>query len=39
MGANSSAQDMLHTIIHLLSISNYLNNTSGAAGIALLPGS
>jgi acid phosphatase len=32
-------QDMLHTIIHLLGMSDYMNNTSGAADIALLPGS
>jgi hypothetical protein len=30
---------MLQTIIHLLGISDYMNNTSGAADIALLPGS
>jgi len=31
-------QDMLHTIIHLLGMSDYMNNTNGAADIALLPG-
>ena len=31
-------QDMLHTIIHLLGISDYMNNTSTASDIALLPG-
>jgi len=31
-------QDMLHTTIHLLGISDYMNNANGAADIALLPG-
>jgi acid phosphatase len=31
-------QDMLHTIIHLLGMSDYMNGASGAADIALLPG-
>ncbi len=31
-------QDMLHTIIHLLGMSDYMNSASGAADIALLPG-
>jgi hypothetical protein len=31
-------QDMLHTILHLLGISDYMNGANGAADIALLPG-
>jgi hypothetical protein len=31
-------QDMLHTTIHLLGISDYMNGADGAADIALLPG-
>jgi hypothetical protein len=31
-------QDMLHTMIHLLGMTDYMNNSSGAADIALLPG-
>ena len=31
-------QDMLHTIVHLLGMSDYMNNSSGAVDIALLPG-
>jgi hypothetical protein len=31
-------QDMLHTMIHLLGISDYMNGADGAADIALLPG-
>jgi len=31
-------QDMLHTIIHLLGLSDYMNGANGAADIALLPG-
>jgi acid phosphatase len=31
-------QDMLHTIIHLLGMSDYMNSASGAADITLLPG-
>jgi acid phosphatase len=31
-------QDMFHTIIHLLDISDYMNKADGATDIALLPG-
>lgn len=31
-------QDMLHTIIHLLGLSDYMNKSNGASDIALLPG-
>jgi acid phosphatase len=31
-------QDMLHTTIHLLGMSDYMNKANGAADIALLPG-
>jgi acid phosphatase len=31
-------QDMLHTIIHLLGMSDYMNKADGASDIALLPG-
>lgn len=31
-------QDMLHTVIHLLGLSDYMNGAAGAADIALLPG-
>jgi acid phosphatase len=31
-------QDMLHTIIHLLGMTDYMNNASGGKDIALLPG-
>jgi acid phosphatase len=31
-------QDMLHTVIHLLGMSDYMNSTNGADDIALLPG-
>jgi hypothetical protein len=31
-------QDMLHTVLHLLGITDYMNGASGAADIALLPG-
>jgi acid phosphatase len=31
-------QDVLHTIIHLLGMSDYMNNASGASDVALLPG-
>jgi len=31
-------QDMLHTILHRLGISDYMNGANGAADIALLPG-
>ena len=31
-------QDMFHTTIHLLGLSDYMNNANGAADIALLPG-
>lgn len=31
-------QDMLHTIIHLLGMSDYMNKANGAKDIALLPG-
>ena len=30
-------QDMLHTIIHFLGVSDYMNKANGAADIALLP--
>jgi hypothetical protein len=29
---------MLHTIIHLLGMTDYMNGASGASDIALLPG-
>jgi acid phosphatase len=32
------SQDMLHTILHLLGITDYMNGASGAADIGLLPG-
>jgi acid phosphatase len=42
VGSTASAtyhfQDMLHTILHLLGISDYMNGANGAADIALLPG-
>jgi hypothetical protein len=31
-------QDLLHTVLHLLGITDYMNSTGGAADIALLPG-
>jgi acid phosphatase len=31
-------QDMLHTMLHLLGITDYMNGANGAADIALLPG-
>jgi acid phosphatase len=31
-------QDMLHTVIHLLGLTDYMNKADGAADIALLPG-
>lgn len=31
-------QNMLHTILHLLNITDYMNGANGAADIALLPG-
>lgn len=31
-------QDMLHTIIHLLGMTDYMNGSSGASDIALVPG-
>jgi phosphatidylinositol-3-phosphatase len=31
-------QDMLHTILHLMGLSDYMNGAKGAADIALLPG-
>jgi hypothetical protein len=31
-------QDMLHTVIHLLGMSDYMNDASGGADIGLLPG-
>ncbi len=31
-------QDMLHTVIHLFGMSDYMNKADGAADIALLPG-
>jgi acid phosphatase len=32
------SQNLLHTMIHLLGMSDYMNNANGAADIALLPG-
>jgi hypothetical protein len=31
-------QDMLHTLIHLLGMSDYMNKADGASDIGLLPG-
>ena len=31
-------QDMLHTVIHLLGLTDYMNGSAGASDIALLPG-
>jgi hypothetical protein len=31
-------QDMLHTMIHLLGVTDYMNGASGGTDVALLPG-